>query len=84
MPRESYNQLPSIEFRTPLEMKKSVNPLSSYEMALVADREDRWSVAALSNLSVWTSCRRYNSSSWKQHQNSSKDNTEDVPPHRLS
>ena len=61
--RYQYNLFPSTGFATPLAIKKSVNPLSSYEIALVVDLAERCSLAALSNLSACTSCRRYSSSS---------------------
>lgn len=40
--RYQYNLLPKTRFWTPRAIKKSVNPLSSYDMALVVvDLEDR-------------------------------------------
>lgn len=66
--RYQYNRFPRTLFATPRTMRKSVRPLSSYDIALVVDLADRCSLAALSNLRAWTSCRRYSSSSYSYHQ----------------
>ena len=50
--RYQYKRYPSIGLRTARVTRKSPSPLSSYEMALVTEREDRWSLATLSNLSA--------------------------------
>lgn len=50
--RYQWKRFPNIGLRMAREIKKSARPLSSYDTALVVDREERWSLAVLSNLSA--------------------------------